>query len=144
MPAPKPESDLHDPVLQSLTWIEPKSDLIARAFYQRLLSKHPDLAVMFANTDMSRLGKQLVATFAWAVRHRDDPASLQERLRQLGMRHKLLGVSPEHFDLVGECFLAALESELGADFSEALRHAWVQAYLMVVSAMQSAYYSQQD
>lgn len=142
MPAEMPErATAYEKVLESLQWIEPKSDLIAQAFYRRLLTKHPELAALFAEADMPRLGKQLMDTFSWAVRHWGDAPLLRERLKALGLRHKLLGVSPGHFDLVGECFLGALESELGVAFTDELRHAWVQAYLMVVSAMQDAYYA---
>jgi len=57
---------------------------------------------------------------------------------ELGRRHDAYGARPEHYDLVGECLLGALERALGPAFDDALRQAWAEVYLIVASTMQEA------
>lgn len=126
----------YDIVRDSLSLIGPRAERIAGSFYQMLLARHPTLGPLFAHTDFSRQGKLLMQTIAWAVQHLDQPDVLRPRLAELGARHQGYGARPEHYDLVGECLLGALERELGPAFTDALRQAWAEVYLLVAATMQ--------
>lgn len=126
----------YDIVKASLTLIGPRAERIAGTFYKLLLAKHPTLGPLFAHIDFQRQGRLLMETIAWAVAHLDQPAVLQPRLAALGERHHGYGARPEHYDLVGECLLGALERELGPAFDDALRQAWAEVYLRVAATMQ--------
>ena len=138
-PALQPDASRYDIVRHSLTVIQPRAERIARTFHQLLLAKHPALGPLFARTDFRREGRLLMETLAWSVQHLHEPAVLGARLAELGRRHEGYGARPEHYDLVGECLLGALERELGpALFGDALRQAWAEVYLIVAAAMQDA------
>lgn len=114
----------------------PKAASIASTFYELLLAKHPALGPLFAHTDFDKQGPLLMDTIAWAVAHLDKPEVLKPRLAELGRRHIGYGARPEHYDLVGECLLGALEHELGPVFDDTLRQAWAEVYLLVAAGMQ--------
>jgi nitric oxide dioxygenase len=126
----------YDIVRASLRQIAPKAEQIGQTFYELLLAKHPSLSPLFAKTNFGMQSKLLVELLAWAVEHLDQPQVFNPRLAELGLRHQSYGVRPEHYDLVGECLLGALERELGPAFNDALRQAWAEVYLIVASAMQ--------
>ncbi|MFT3858063.1 MAG: globin domain-containing protein [Aquabacterium sp.] len=126
----------YDIVRDSLRLIEPKADGIGAVFYELLLAKHPSLSPLFARTDLHQQGRQLMQTIGWTVAHLQEPGELRARLAELGDRHRAYGVKPEHYDLVGECLLGALERELGSAFDDRLRQAWAEVYLIVAEAMQ--------
>lgn len=116
----------------------PKAACLASTFYKLLLAKHPAVGPLFAHTDFNKQGPLLMETIAWAVAHLDQPDVLGPRLAELGRRHVGYGARPEHYDLVGECLLGALEHELGSAFTDALRQAWAEVYLLVAAGMQEA------
>jgi hemoglobin-like flavoprotein len=72
----------------------------------------------------------------WAVQQLNQPDVLTKRLRELGSRHDGYGVKPEHYDLVGECLLGALDKHLGAAFDDELRLAWAEVYVFMANTMQ--------
>lgn len=137
-PAPVFDARRYDIVQDSLRLIGPRSERIAATFYALLMAKHPVLSPLFAHTDLDRQGRLLMETIGWAVTHLDQPGVLTPRLAELGARHQGYGARPEHYDLVGECLLGALERELGPAFDDALRQAWAEVYLIIAATMQEA------
>ena len=138
MPLASIDARRYDIVQDSLRLVEPRSERIAATFYQLLMAKHPALSPLFANADLHAQGKLLMQTMGWAVSHLGQPDVLRPELGALGARHHGYGVRPEHYDLVGECLLGALERELGAAFDDALRQAWAEVYLIIAATMQEA------
>lgn len=140
---PKPAAQRYGIVQDSMAQVLPKAVSIATTFYQLLLAKHPAIGPLFAHTDFEKQGPLLMETIAWAVAHLDQPELLKPRLAELGQRHQGYGARPEHYDLVGECLLGALERELGPAFTDALRQAWAEVYLLVAAVMQEGAASMQ-
>lgn len=151
MPAAAPASDAprapaasrYAIVQESMQQAMPKASRIGTTFYELLLAKHPAIGPLFAHTDFDKQAPMLMETIAWAVAHLDQPEVLTPRLAELGQRHHGYGARPEHYDLVGECLLGALERELGAAFTDALRQAWAEVYLLVAAVMQDGAASMQ-
>jgi hemoglobin-like flavoprotein len=127
----------HQRVRDSLALIAPKADAVAAYFYEQLLTRHPALQKLFARTDFGAQGKALMSMIVWAVQQLDQPEVLAKRLRELGRRHDGYGVKPEHYDLVGECLLGALETQLGEAFDDELRLSWAEVYVLMANTMQS-------
>lgn len=136
--SPMPAAQRYAIVQDSMAQVLPRAVSIATTFYQLLLAKHPAIGPLFAHTDFEKQGPLLMETIAWAVAHLDQPEVLQPRLAELGGRHVGYGARPEHYDLVGECLLGALERELGPLFNDDLRQAWAEVYLLVAAGMQEA------
>ncbi|KAL7569419.1 hypothetical protein ACA910_009605 [Epithemia clementina (nom. ined.)] len=53
---------------------------------------------------------------------------IQDILRQVGRRHRSMGVSPSFFPFMGEALIYAVESYLGKQLSEEQRIAWEEVY----------------
>ena len=126
----------HTLVRESLKLISPRAERVASVFYEQLLARYPDLRKMFVRTDFARQGQALMWMIVWAVERLDKPDELIPRLHELGRRHDGYGVRAEHYDLVGECLLWALEAELGTTFDETLRQAWAEVYVLMATTMQ--------
>ncbi|KAI7900615.1 uncharacterized protein BX663DRAFT_517038 [Cokeromyces recurvatus] len=56
-----------------------------------------------------------------------DPECLALRMRELGARHYYYNVKPEHFELVGPAFVAALKSRLADEYTDEIGEAWIKA-----------------
>ena len=76
-----------------------------------------------------------MATLALAVKGLGRLEQLVPVLEELGRRHVDYGVRDEHYDLVGEALLWALEQGLGPEWSPAVREAWIAAYSALAGVM---------
>ena len=73
------------------------------------------------------------------VDHLEDAPWLTSTLGALGAKHKDYGVTPEMFDWVGTCLLAALAEAAGPDWSREAEVAWTEAYGAIAALMKSGY-----
>ena len=64
--------------------------------------------------------------------------TLLPAVQALGRRHVQYGVQPEHYQTVGAALLWALEQELGAAWTPAVREAWTTAYTVLAELMTAA------
>jgi methyl-accepting chemotaxis protein len=53
---------------------------------------------------------------------------LTEIMEELGIKHIRYGVKPEMFPIMGDALLLTLEDNLKADFTDAVKAAWVETY----------------
>lgn len=103
---------------------------IITCFYKRLLDAHPELKNVFnmAHQEQGQQQQALArAVYAYAE-HIEDPTSLMAMLKTIANKHASLGVSPEHYPIVGEHLLAAIREVLGAAATDEIISAWAQAY----------------
>jgi len=105
-------------------------------FYQHLFTLSPDLRRLFAATAMPQQHEMFLNQLVWTVRELRNLPALFENLAQLGRRHDVYGVRPEHFPIAGAALLSALEETLGPEFDAESRAAWTQAFDSLVAAMQ--------
>ena len=108
-------------------------------FYRHLFERAPELRRLFVNTVMAKQHQLLLNQLVWSVRELRHLPALLENLGQLGERHRLYGVRPEHFPAAAAALLAALEETLGPEFDAGARAAWTQTIESVASAMQRAF-----
>mmetsp|Transcript_23303 Transcript_23303/g.23960 ORF Transcript_23303/g.23960 Transcript_23303/m.23960 type:complete len:181 (-) Transcript_23303:1210-1752(-) len=57
-----------------------------------------------------------------------DPQLLNRNMDYMGMRHSLMPVKPEHFDILGREFILAFQTICGERFTPEMRDAWVIVY----------------
>ena len=100
------------------------ADDFFRTFYSKFL-KDPDIAVLFANTDLGRqvamLKKSLFQLVSYYVV--GEPTAELDRLALL---HKKLGIAPEAFDVWMQALIDTA-AEYDDGFDEATRLAWCWA-----------------
>ena len=86
-------------------------------------------------SDMKVQEAKLMIMLAAVVEGLDEIESLLPTVRDLGARHGGYGVTPEHYDMVGETLLWTLEKGLGKTFTEDVKAAWTEAYCLLSSVM---------
>jgi hemoglobin-like flavoprotein len=59
-------------------------------------------------------------------------------VEDLGRRHVGYGVQPAHYATVGTALITTLEKGLGEAFTPEVRAAWVEAYTVLATVMQTA------
>ena len=121
------------------TWaqVTPLGVAAAALFYERLFALDPQLASLFAHTDMEQQGKKLLQALLVVVATADRLHTLGPSLEELGRGHLRYGVEDRHYDTVGIALLATLESALGKAFTPAVEEAWTLAYAGVATHMRT-------
>ena len=119
-----------------LTWrsVLPVGDTFAELFYGRLFALDPDVRRLFKD-DLIEQGRNLTAMLSVATANLAKPERIGVALRQLGKRHAAYGVRPEHFALVEDALLFALEHALIDVFTAEVKAAWQAAYALLASMM---------
>ena len=124
-------------VQQSFRLIEPIIDDVATLFYERLFEIDPSLRRMFhrSRREQARL---LAHTLSVVVDGIARPSQLRAAVEALGQRHAGYGARGEHYAIVGEALLWALEKGLKHAFTSEVRDAWMVAYSWLAFTMQRA------
>jgi hemoglobin-like flavoprotein len=119
-----------------LTWrsVLPVGDTFAELFYGRLFALDPDVRRLFKD-DIVEQGRNLTAMLSVATANLAKPERISVALRQLGRRHAGYGVRPEHFALVEDALLFALEHALIDVFTAEVKAAWQAAYALLTGMM---------
>lgn len=118
--------------------IEPVSDEAAAMFYARLFELDPALRPMFDGVTMHEQGRKLMQMLTLMVRGLDRLDELKPAVDALGRRHGGYGVRDEQYATVREALLWTLAQQLGDRFTETVRDAWIEAYLVLTAFMQKA------
>jgi len=113
---------------QSFAAMVRRGDELADVFYGNLFADYPDLEPLFAQVDIARQKRMLLASLQLIVGNLHCPAVLEPMLRRLGARHVRYGVHEEHYPAVGAALLGALAEVAGEDWSDELAEAWGEAY----------------
>jgi hemoglobin-like flavoprotein len=119
-----------------LTWrsVLPVGGTFAELFYGRLFALDPDVRRLFKD-DVVEQGRNLTAMLSVATANLVKPERISLALRQLGKRHAAYGVRPEHFALMEDALLFALEHALIDVFTAEVKAAWRAAYALLASMM---------
>ena len=115
--------------------LAPRGEEFVSSFYDRLLSKYPEVKPLFADTDMAEQKKKVLNSLVLVVNNLRKPDVLGPALKQLGERHREIGVKKEHHPMVGEALLATFASYFGEKWTPELKSARAEAYGAVVSGM---------
>lgn len=115
----------------------PRRDELAAAFYGRLFELAPQVRPLFRG-DMREQGRKLMTTVATVVGALDRFDDIRASVVDLGRHHAHLGTRAEHYGVVGEALLWAMERELGPAFTPEVREAWTAAYAVLSRTMAGA------
>ena len=121
-------------VRATLELAEREREALAAAFYARLFETDPATRKLFT-IDMAEQGRKLLEMLDAIADGLDQPASLVERLQELGHRHAGYGVRPGDYATLGAALMWTLAEVLGERFSEEARRGWLALYGSISAAM---------
>jgi len=107
---------------------------LAAAFYARLFEVAPQVRPMFTG-DLKEQGRKLMTTIASVVGSLDRFDDIRASVIDLGAHHAHIGARPEHYGVVGDALLWAMERELGPAFTPETKSAWARAYSTLAATM---------
>jgi hemoglobin-like flavoprotein len=122
-------------VQNSFKSVVPIATKAADLFYDRLFEIAPEVRQLFP-ADLSGQKVKLIGMLATVVSNLHRLDAILPTVRELGMRHRGYGVTPDHYEPVGASLLWALEQGLGVAFTSEVRAAWSDAYSTLAGAMQ--------
>lgn len=125
---------LIDRLAASFEALRPAAGNLASAFYRRLFEKQPQLRGMFTQPLAVQEAK-LLASLETIVQFLSDPASQRTYLRELGKRHAQYGARSEHYDIVIDTFMEAMDEATGGLLDPLVRNEWRQVMRLVSDAM---------
>lgn len=124
-------------VQESWKAVEGIADQAAALFYDKLFETDPSLKGLFSG-DMVEQGKKLMSMIGVAVRGLSRLDTIVPAVQQLGVRHAGYGVKDEDYDTVAGALLWTLGQGLGDAFTDDLKQAWTQAYVLLATTMKDA------
>lgn len=125
--------------LIKVTWdkVYPIADKAAELFYGKLFELDPSLKPLFKG-DMEEQGKKLMMMINTVVVGLENLDELVPAVQDLGIRHAGYGVKDEHYDTVAAALLWTLGQGLGDDFTDEVKDAWTEAYVVLATTMKDA------
>ncbi|WP_314586001.1 NO-inducible flavohemoprotein [Paenibacillus terrigena] len=116
--------------------LEVHGTAITARFYELLFTNHPELLNIFNHANQ-RQGKQsgaLANAVYAAAANIDRLEQIIPVVKQIGHKHRALGIKPEHYPIVGEHLLIAIKDVLGDAATEEIIGAWAEAYGVIADA----------
>ncbi|WP_025950606.1 NO-inducible flavohemoprotein [Geobacillus thermocatenulatus] len=115
--------------------LETHGEQITKRFYELMFSNHPELLHIFnhANQKQGRQQRALAAAVYAAARYIDQLDAILPVVRQIGHKHRSLGIKPEQYPIVGKHLLLAIKDVLGDAATDEVITAWAEAYEAIAS-----------
>ncbi|OKO94078.1 NO-inducible flavohemoprotein [Geobacillus proteiniphilus] len=115
--------------------LETHGEQITKRFYELMFSNHPELLNIFnhANQKQGRQQRALAAAVYAAARYIDQLDAILPVVRQIGHKHRSLGIKPEQYPIVGKHLLLAIKDVLGDAATDEVITAWAEAYEAIAS-----------
>ena len=117
--------------------VKPISEKAAELFYGKLFELNPAYRELFPE-DMMGQGKKLMAMINTAVNGLKNLEAIVPAVEDLGKRHVEYGVKDEDYDVVGEALLWTLGAGLGDAFTDDVKQAWTDTYVLLATTMKNA------
>lgn len=109
---------------------------ITRTFYKNMFEEHPELTNIFNMGNQANGAQQqslAAAVFAYAA-NIDNPDVLAPVVSRIVHKHASVGITAQHYPIVGRHLLGAIQQTLGDAASPELLSAWGEAYGMLADA----------
>ncbi|KAL2110129.1 hypothetical protein VUR80DRAFT_1573 [Thermomyces stellatus] len=103
---------------------------ITSTFYRNMLAAHPELHNIFNDVNLAN-GRQPRALTAMILRFASNLSDISElipRLERVCHKHCSLGISPDHYEILGKYLIDAFSKVLGPSMTKEVRLAWTKAY----------------
>ncbi len=110
---------------------------ITRTFYENMFREHPELTNLFNMGNQASGAQQqslAAAVFAYAA-NIDNAAALGPVVNRIVHKHASVGITAEHYPIVGRHLLGAIQQTLGDAATAPLLSAWDEAYSALANAL---------
>lgn len=116
--------------------LEEHGEKITTRFYELMFGNHPELLNIFnhANQKQGRQQKALSSTVYAAAKYIENLEAILPVVKQIGHKHRSLGIKPEHYPIVGKHLLLAIKDVLGNAATKEIIDAWAEAYNVIADA----------
>lgn len=115
----------------------PISEQAAELFYGKLFELDPELKPLF-KTDLKEQGEKLMTMIDTVVKSLDNLEAVVPAAQESGVRHAGYGVKDEDYNTVAKALLWTLGQGLGDDFTDEVKEAWTEAYVILATTMKDA------
>src|SRR5699024_9553567 len=119
-----------DLVQSTVPLLEKHRKEVAKRFYKRMFSKHPELLNIFNHTHQ-KIGRQqqaLADAVYVAAKNLNNLEVIMPVVKHVAEKHRSIGVVPEQYPIVGENLLAAMRDVMGEAATDDVMAAWEEAY----------------
>jgi eukaryotic-like serine/threonine-protein kinase len=121
-------------VADSFARLLPKTEELVTLVYKKLFTLDPSVRALFPE-DMTAQRKKLAHALKLAIDGLHEPSRITPMLRELGRRHAAYGVTPAHFETLGQSLFASVRELDRPSWSDELGRAWRRAYAFLATAM---------
>lgn len=121
-------------VQQSWNRVLPAAKRCGQQFYKILFEKAPGVRHLF-KSDIDEQANKLVTILGYVVSKLTKMEELLPEVQKLGARHNQYGAEPGHYEVVGQCLIETLKSELQQEWTAEVQDAWVTAYNTLKNVM---------
>lgn len=118
------------PVLQQ------HGESITGRFYDLMFQNHPELLNIFNQTNQKKKTQRtaLANAVIAAAANIDRLGHIIPVIKQIGHKHRSIGIKPEHYPIVGKYLLIAIKDVLGDAAAPDIMQAWEKAYGVIADA----------
>lgn len=111
-------------------------------FYDNFLSKSPEIAEKFKNTDFAKQKEALKQGLGFLILFAKDHSVAKKKIAELGISHNKshLNIRPDMYPLWQSALLETVEKH-DKQFNFDLKNKWIQVITFGISAIKSAYNS---
>ena len=117
--------------------VKPISEKAAELFYAKLFELNPAYRDLFPD-DIVPQGRKLMTMINTAVSSLNNLEAVVPAIEAMGKRHVGYGVTAEDYDVVGEALLWTLGAGLGEAFTDEVKQAWTETYVILSTTMKKA------
>ncbi|UXR70166.1 MULTISPECIES: globin domain-containing protein [unclassified Staphylococcus] len=123
-------------ILETVPVLKEKGTEITSRFYNRMFNQHPELRNMFNQTNQKKgfQSTALAQSVLAAAVNIDDFTPIVPIVKEVGYKHCALDVREEHYPIVGENLLAAIQDVVGVDENHPIIKTWAKAYGVIADA----------
>ncbi|UEX89495.1 globin domain-containing protein [Staphylococcus ratti] len=117
-------------ILETVPVLKEKGTEITSEFYGRMFKQHPELRNMFNQTNQKKgfQSAALAQSVLAAAVNIEDLTPILPIVKEIGYKHCALDVQPEHYPIVGENLLAAIQKVVGLEADHPIIQTWGKAY----------------
>jgi hemoglobin-like flavoprotein len=111
--------------------------ILGDEFYNKLFYDNPELRKLFPES-MEAQYRKFVEMLNTLIARLEKLDQLKGEIIAMAKRHEGYGVNPNHYNLVGIALLWTLQKNLGQEWNEDVRSAWVNCYAILSGTMITA------
>ena len=123
-------------IRETVPLLKDKGQTITSTFYKRLFEQHPELKHMFNQTNQKRglQSSALAMAVLAAAENIDDLSPIVPAIMPVVYKHCALQVKAEHYPIVGENLIWAIQQVTGLKEDDPIIQTWIKAYGEIADA----------